>query len=123
MDPVLKDQIESLDDFWTRQFAYYLNEHRDPRNRLTHMFGIPILVVTLVASLVMLDWRMFLGGQLLGWAIQIAGHKIEGNKPALLKNPVAFLMGPLMVLVEMLELLGLKFRFAHQARGVVFATA
>ncbi|RMG94126.1 MAG: DUF962 domain-containing protein [Deltaproteobacteria bacterium] len=123
MDKDLHARIEGLGDFWSRQFAYYLNEHRDPRNRATHMVGIPILVVTTLAALVMWDLRMFVGGQLLGWAIQILGHKIEGNKPALLKNPVAFLMGPTMVFVEMLELAGLEFGFAERARKVVFEGA
>lgn len=116
------ERIRGIDHFWTQQFAFYLNEHRHPQNRATHMVGIPILIITLVISIVTLDWRMFLGGQLLGWAIQIAGHKIEGNKPALLKNPIAFLMGPLMVLVEMVELVGLRFTFADRARRVVFGS-
>jgi hypothetical protein len=121
MDPTQRQRIEALDNFWTRQFAFYLNEHRDPTNRLTHMFGIPLLIATGIAGIVMMDWRMFVGGQLLGWAIQIAGHKIEGNQPALLKNPTAFAMGPLMVLVEITELAGIHFGFAKEARDVVFS--
>ncbi len=121
MDPQVRQRIDGLGDFWSRQFAFYLHEHRDPRNRATHMVGIPILVVTTLAALLLWDLRMFVGGQLLGWAFQLLGHKIEGNKPALLENPVAFLMGPTMVFVEMLELLGLKFDFAQRARKAVFA--
>ncbi len=116
------ERIRSIDHFWTQQFAWYLNEHRNPTNRATHMVGIPILVVTLVIGLIRLDWKMFLGGQLLGWAIQLAGHRIEGNRPALLQNPTAFAMGPLMVLVELFELVGLRFAFADRARRVVFAS-
>jgi uncharacterized membrane protein YGL010W len=113
-------RIASIDQFWTRQYAWYLNEHRHPGNRASHMIGIPVLLVTGVWGLATLDWRMFLGGQLLGWAIQLAGHRIEGNRPALLENKIAFLMGPLMVLVEMTELVGLHFDFADRARRVVF---
>ena len=116
MDDRVRARIDALPDFWSRQFAFYLHEHQDRRNRATHMVGIPLLIVTAVTGLVMLDWRMFVGGQLLGWAIQLAGHRFEGNRPALLKNPVAFLMGPLMVLVEMGELLGLHPSFATRAR-------
>ena len=114
------DRIRSIPDFWAREFAYYLNEHRHPLNRLTHMFGIPILIVTGLAGIAMLDWRMLVGGQLLGWAVQIAGHKIEGNKPALTQRPISFVMGPLMVLVEMLEQVGVHIGFARQARKIVF---
>lgn len=119
----VQERIRSIDHFWTQQFAWYLNEHRDPRNRATHMLGIPLLLVTAVAGIVAWDWRMLLGGQLLGWAIQLAGHRLEGNRPALLKNPIAFLMGPLMVLVEMIELAGLRFSFSDRARRVVFGTS
>lgn len=116
------ERIRAIDNFWTQQFAWYLNEHRDARNRASHMVGIPILLATLIISIVTLDWRIFLGGQLLGWAIQLVGHKLEGNRPALLKNPIAFLMGPLMVLVEMAEIVGLRFSFAERARRVVFGS-
>ncbi len=116
------ERIRSIDHFWTQQFAWYLNEHRHPQNRATHMLGIPLLIVTAVVGLVSLDWRMIVGGQLLGWAIQLAGHRIEGNRPALLEDPIAFLMGPLMVLVELFELVGLRFSFADRARRVVFGS-
>ncbi len=121
MDEPRQQSIEVVEGFWAGQFAYYLHEHRDPRNRLMHMLGIPILIVTLIASAIMLDWRMFLGGQLLGWAIQMAGHKLEGSRPAFLHNPVAFVMGPLMVLEEMAERGGVKFAFADRARDAISA--
>ncbi|MDC0666150.1 DUF962 domain-containing protein [Nannocystis radixulma] len=113
------DRIASIDEFWTREFAYYLHEHRHPLNRLTHMFGVPILVFTGVGAMVTLSWKMFVIGWTIGWAVQIAGHRIEGNKPALLKRPISWLMGPLMVLVEVLELLGIHFPFARRARSIV----
>ncbi len=112
--------IASVDHFWTREFAYYLNEHRHPGNRATHMVGIPLLLVTAVWGLLTLRWDLLVGGQIVGWAFQLAGHRIEGNRPALLKRPISFLMGPLMVLVEMLEMVGLHFAFASRARQVVF---
>ena len=112
-------EIAAIPHFWTRQYAFYLNEHRHPLNRLTHLFGIPILVLTLAYGLYRKNWKIVAGGQAIGWAIQLLGHRIEGNKPALLKNPSAFLMGPLMVTIESLELLGFSFAFAEEARGVV----
>ena len=111
--------IAALSDFWTREFAFYLHEHRNPLNRLTHMFGVPLLIVTAALGLWWNDWSLLVGGQVVGWAIQIAGHKIEGNRPALLKRPISFLMGLLMVLVEFAEHLGLHFGFARRAREAV----
>lgn len=113
------DRIAAIDEFWTREFAYYLHEHRHPLNRLTHMFGVPILVVTGVGAVLTLSWKMFAVGWTIGWAIQILGHRIEGNRPALLKRPISWLMGPLMVLVEFAELAGLRFAFAARARKIV----
>lgn len=108
--------IEALSGFWTREFAYYLHEHRHPLNRVTHMFGVPLLLVTGVIGLWQQNWPLFIGGQVVGWAFQLAGHRIEGNRPALLKRPISFVMGPLMVLVEFAERLGLHFAFARRAR-------
>mgnify|MGYP002633054495 CR=1 FL=1 len=112
-------QIAAIPSFWTRQYAYYLNAHRHPMNRLTHLFGIPIIVGTLALGLYKKNWKIVAVGQLVGWAFQLAGHGIEGNKPAFLGNPISFLMGPLMVTVEFLELLGFTIGFAEQAREVV----
>ena len=114
------NSIQSVEDFWTREFAYYLNEHRSSANRATHMIGIPILIVTAIVGLAIWNgWVIFLG-QIVGWAFQLIGHRIEGNRPALLKRPISFLMGPLMVLVEMIGFLGFEPAFAARARQVVF---
>jgi len=110
------DRIGQIENFWEREFAFYLNEHRNPLNRASHMVGIPVLLGTAVAGLATLNLPLIVGGQAVGWAIQLIGHRIEGNRPALLKRKISFLMGPLMVLVELLELLGMHFEFAQRAR-------
>lgn len=107
-------------EFWTDAYAHYLAEHRHAANRATHFVGIPILLVTPFVALALLDWRWLVGGQIVGWAFQLAGHRIEGNRPALLKRPISFVVGPLMVLVEMLSLLGVHPAFATAARQRVF---
>lgn len=118
--PVMNaDQIAALDDFWVREFAYYLSEHKNPQNRLTHMFGIPILIGSAIVGLLSSSWTLVIGGQLVGWALQLLGHRIEGNRPALLQRKISFVMGPLMVIVELAECLGLKFGFADRARLAV----
>lgn len=109
-------------EFLTQEFTLYLQEHRHPMNRATHMVGVPLIVFTPLIALYLMDWRWLVGGQVIGWAIQIAGHRFEGNKPALLKRPISLLMGPIMVFVEYLEFLGLKFEFARIARERVGIT-
>lgn len=115
----MNERIAAIDDFWTREFAYYLCEHRNPLNRLTHMFGIPIIVGTGALAIATASWSLFVWGQAIGWALQILGHRFEGNRPALLKRPLAFLMGPLMVLIELIGFAGVRFPFAERARRVV----
>ena len=121
-------RIAQIDSFWAREFAYYLNEHRNAKNRATHMFGIPLLIFTAIAGLAYLpsNWMigltLLVGGQVVGWTIQVIGHKIEGNKPALLKRPISFAVGPLMVFVEMFEMMGVHFKFAKQGREIVLGS-
>ena len=71
----------------------YKEKHRHPLNRLTHTFGIPMIVVSL--PLFFFDWRWALGLFVAGWALQFLGHAIEGNSPAFLRNPVYLVVGPL----------------------------
>lgn len=129
MNDAVLDRIARIDNFWAREFAYYLNEHRNPKNRATHMVGIPLLLSTAIAALAIMpsNWRvglpLLIGGQIVGWIIQIIGHKIEGNKPALLKRPISFVIGPLMVLVEMCELIGIHFGFAKEGRRICLGKA
>ena len=113
------EEIRGIEHFWTRQFAFYLNEHRDWRNRATHIVGIPMLIVTALYGIAVMSWQIVLIGQIVGWVIQLIGHRFEGNRPALLKNPTAFAMGPMMVLVEIIELTGFRFTFADNARRVL----
>jgi len=105
-----------IEGFWTREFALYLHEHQHPGNRLTHLLGIPIIVVTPVVALVTRSWAWLVGGLVVGWILQLLGHRLEGNKPAFLKRPVSFAMGPLMVTVELVGYLGLRPAFAEEAR-------
>lgn len=106
-------------DFLTRQFVLYLREHRHPLNRATHLVGVPLLLATFFAGLLLPSVALLVGGQIVGWSIQLVGHRIEGNRPAVLKNLWSMPMGILMVLVELLALAGLRFRFAETARAAV----
>jgi uncharacterized membrane protein YGL010W len=76
----------------------YAEEHRHPVNRALHMVGIPIVLLSLAA--LASPWRPFIWsrtGALAvmagGWALLFAGHYIEGNRPAILRNPAAALVG------------------------------
>lgn len=143
--------------------ASYGRYHRDPRNRLTHYFGVPaiifavlipaalysvpvsglsfgldrIIVATAVAGYVALDVRLGLAlavalGALAGaaeattvlgsshalaaaaatfaagWALQLLGHRVEGNRPAFLTNLAQLVVAPLYLLAEVGFALGLR---------------
>ena len=103
-------------DFWEREYAQYLREHRHPLNRLSHLVGIPTLIVTGVLGLALRSVWLFVIGQAVGWFFQLLGHRIEGNRPAFLKRPVSVLVGPLMVSIELAGLAGVHFGWADRVR-------
>jgi uncharacterized membrane protein YGL010W len=70
----------------------YKAKHQHPLNRLTHSIGIPLIVISL--PLFLLNWHWALTLFVVGWALQFAGHAIEGNRPAFFKNPMYLLVGP-----------------------------
>ncbi|HET6976519.1 MAG TPA: DUF962 domain-containing protein [Pyrinomonadaceae bacterium] len=85
-------------------FANYKAKHQHPLNRLTHSFGIPMIVLSL--PLLFFDWRWALRLFIVGWILQFIGHAIEGNQPAFFKNPVYLLVGPLWVLRRAASMFG-----------------
>jgi uncharacterized membrane protein YGL010W len=70
----------------------YKAKHRHPLNRLSHTFGIPMIVVSL--PIFFWSWRWALALFVTGWVFQFVGHAIEGNQPAFFRNPVYLLVGP-----------------------------
>ena len=67
---------------WSMLLEKYKGDHQDPRNQLTHMIGIPMILASLpmIASIVALP--VGLGLFTVGWGFQFAGHYFEGNDPA-----------------------------------------
>lgn len=71
----------------------YKRTHTHPMNRLTHSFGIPMIVVAIPLAFV--NWKIALGLFVVGWILQFIGHAYEGKPPAFFKNPVFLLVGPI----------------------------
>jgi uncharacterized membrane protein YGL010W len=74
----------------------YETEHRHPVNRALHAVGIP--VVALATTALISPWRpsglsrkTSLAVLAAGWGLLLAGHAIEGNRPAILRTPTAIL--------------------------------
>ena len=64
------------DSFFARQLATYASYHRDPRNRATHMIGIPAIMFSILAALALARVRVF--GFDLSWAFIAAALGMIG---------------------------------------------
>ena len=149
----------------TAILASYGRFHRDPRNRLTHCFGVPAIIysvlipltlhavivsgavlpldriVVAIAAVGYISLDAGLGCALtlalallataaeatssvghgsalaiaaivfvLGWTLQLFGHRLEGNRPALLTNLAQVLVAPLYLTAELAFSCGLRRR-------------
>ena len=69
-------------DEWVAQYA---TSHQNPVNRMCHLFGIPMIALSLALFVLSLEWsRLFWPTLVLflaGWALQFIGHAFEGKKP------------------------------------------
>lgn len=141
--------------------ASYGRFHRDPRNRLTHYFGVPAIIYSVLVPMALsVHWifglpvgldrivvavaavgyiwldiglglaltavlallastaeaTLRMGNPLalgtaavlfvLGWTLQLLGHRLEGNRPALLTNLAQILVAPLYLIAELEFALG-----------------
>ena len=80
--------------------ARYDREHTKLGTRLTHVVGIPMILVSL--GTVWVNWRLGLGLFVLGWVLQFIGHRIEGNRPAFFGDPLYLLIGVVWAFKELL---------------------
>src|SRR5438046_10713541 len=85
----------------------YAAAHTKTGTKVTHMFGIPMIV----ASLPVLPFNPLLGGGLFvgGWALQFIGHYVfEKNDPQFFGDPVNLGIGVLWAAVEWAHLVGVE---------------
>jgi uncharacterized membrane protein YGL010W len=94
---------KSLREYMTE----YRDGHRQVGTRVTHMFGIPLIV----ASLPMLPFNPLLAGGMFagGWALQFVGHYVfEKNDPKFFGDPLNMIIGVIWEAVEWARLVGIK---------------
>lgn len=90
-------------DYWIDQYA---QSHQNRWNRLTHTFGIPMIVLSL--GLAVLSpfatglWPWAVGLFVLGWALQFLGHVFEGKPPEFFRDWRFLLVGTRWWLAKML---------------------
>jgi len=89
-------------DCFQKQLQFYRQSHSTLGCKLTHMFGIPIIVVSL--PMLVFNWPLGVGMFLIGWALQFVGHYVfQKNHPAFVQvpsSPRAYAVGLLFVAEE-----------------------
>ena len=93
-----------------KYMAQYDHEHTNVWNKVMHGIGIPIIIVGIVLA-VLAYWKIGLGMFVVGWILLLAGHRIEGNKPAFFQGLIYFLVGPIWVAKEIKDAI---FRTSHR---------
>src|SRR5271168_3073177 len=82
---------------WESWIAEYSQSHQHPLNRLTHTFGIPLIVLSLPLMLMGIFWHrlLWLGLTLfvVGWILQFVGHAFEHKPPEFFKDWRFLLVG------------------------------
>ena len=82
--PVSENRFSSYDDF----FAFYLEQHSNPANRLLHACGTFIGLSVLISAVITRHYWWALLWIPIGYGFAWIGHfVIEGNKPATFGHP------------------------------------
>jgi hypothetical protein len=64
--------------------AYYSSQHTTLGCKITHMIGVPMIVVAFVC--LFFNWTLFIQLELVGWFLQLIGHFVfEHNTPVILE--------------------------------------
>lgn len=83
-----------------KYMAQYDHEHTNVWNKMLHGVGIPIILAGIVLA-ILTYWKIGLALFVIGWILLLAGHRIEGNKPAFFQGLIYFLVGPIWVAKEL----------------------
>jgi uncharacterized membrane protein YGL010W len=105
--------------FWLGVFIYYL-----ALDWRVALLQAPISILLLAGADVVSRWpwpeslAAFAAAFVGGWIIQLAGHAIEGKRPALTDNLLQIFNAPLFLVVEVMMALG----YRQELRGALRAT-
>jgi hypothetical protein len=83
----------NLNAEWSRLMTEYEKQHSDPRNRVCHQIGIPLIAASFPVGATILGLPLAVGMFTTGWAFQFAGHYFEGNSPAFVSDKRNLLVG------------------------------
>jgi uncharacterized membrane protein YGL010W len=104
-------------NFFQNQLATYASYHRDPRNQLTHLIGIPAIVFSLLVPLAL---ARLPGGAALGvsWAMPVAALALAGwiALDRVIGLAMLIILVPMLVIAEWIAT-----RFGATTAWIVFA--
>lgn len=82
---------------WDDWIEEYSHAHEHPVNKLTHSFGIPMIVLSIllvpVSFFVTNLWMAAAALFVVGWILQFIGHYFEGKPPEFMKDWRFLLVG------------------------------
>ena len=82
---------------WDEWIAQYARSHTHPVNRFFHTLGIPLIAlsVPLFAAALFVEgfWKVPAVMFVAGWALQFAGHAVEGKPPEFFRDWRFLLVG------------------------------
>ena len=82
---------------WDDWIEEYSHAHEHPINKLTHSFGISMIVLSIllipVCFIVTTLWMVAVGLFVVGWILQFIGHYFEGKPPEFMKDWRFLLVG------------------------------
>ncbi|MCB9569338.1 MAG: DUF4388 domain-containing protein [Myxococcales bacterium] len=110
-------ELPPLDEFWESAFVTYLVLGRGPRRALLRVVAINLMIISIVVGVAWWSGRVILGGQLLGWALLLAGHATSSYPQLTLRRPLLVLCEPLVVIADMLDRTGVKVGFVSRGRA------
>lgn len=67
---------------WQTLLLDYQKAHNNRYNQMTHMVGIPLILLSFPVALTLVYLPVAAGLFVVGWAFQFLGHYFEGNDPA-----------------------------------------
>lgn len=103
-------------EFWERAFVAYHLLDRTPRRAAIRVIAVNLLIISLILGLAWLDWRVLVGGQMIGWALLLVGHALGAHPQLVLRQPLLVAVEPLVIITDLLDRAGLSIAFVRRGR-------
>jgi hypothetical protein len=81
----MAERLQTYAEFW----PFYLGEHSRRGTRALHFIGTGLALMLLAMAIATLDWRLFSGAVIAGYAFAWIAHlTVEHNQPATFTYPL-----------------------------------